>query len=59
MSAVLFYKIFISEFESDLVDNLCDKLAKSDMQASQKLLICHICDEFDDFQGKMAKVRLT
>ena len=46
-----------SEFENDLLNYLCKELAKSDMQAAQKLLICLVCDRFDDFEGAMEKVR--
>ena len=48
-----------SEFENDLVNHLCDELVKSNLQAAQKLLICLVCDRFDDFEGVMSKVRLT
>ena len=43
----------------NLLGKLCDELAKSDMQAAQKLLICLACDRFDNFEGVMAKVFLT
>ena len=48
-----------SEFENDLVNHLCNELAKSNLQAAQKLLICLVCDRFDDFEGVMSKVRLA
>lgn len=49
----------VSEFENDLLKNLCDKLAKSNMQATQKLLICLVFDKLDDFKGVMSKVKIA
>ena len=53
------FKIDVSEFENDLLKKLCDKLAKSNMQATQKLLICLVFDKLDDFKGVMSKVKTT
>ena len=48
-----------SNFEKRLLDSLCEQLishARDHLSLETKLLICIVCDSFDNFNGRFEKV---
>ena len=45
-----------SKFEKRLVQVLCKKLIAAELSIEVKLLVCVICDTFDNFNGRFERV---
>ena len=47
-----------SHFEQNLLKTLTTKLRNADFTIDQKLLICAVCDTFDNFESGLEQVYL-